>query len=270
MVSQLIYQTAMVTGASSGLGEEFAHQLGSRCGTLILVARREERLVALREELMAKHDGLRVEAFAADLSIDSDLVSLLIALRTKGLFPDLLVNNAGLGDYGEFTSSDWSRIDQMLQVNIRALTKLCHAIAPVMSELGGGSILNVSSLAGDIPIPDFAVYAATKAYVSSFSEALRIELRAANINVTMLCPGPIKTEFGDVARRAPGAINGLPEKSLFYVDKHQAVAEAIVAMQRGKARCYPGLPVYAASVVLGLLPLAIVRLIMATRPRQID
>lgn len=270
MESQLIYQTAMVTGASSGLGEEFARQLGSRCATLVLVARREERLLALREELMAEHEGLRVEAFAADLSIDSDLVSLLTAFRMKGLFPDLLVNNAGLGDYGEFVESDWSRVDQMLQVNIRALTKLCHSIAPVMREFGGGSILNVSSLAGDIPIPDFAVYAATKAYVSSFSEALRIELHDANINVTMLCPGPIKTEFGDVARRTSGASNGLPRESFFYIEKEQAVSEAILAMQRGKARCYPGFPVCAASVVLGLLPLAIVRFIMATRPRQID
>ena len=162
--------------------------------------------------------------------------------------------------------------EQQLLIRIETGREPTHAfeLVPLMKQRGWGAIINVSSLAGLLPIPDFAVYAATKAYVSSFSEALRIELRSQNINVTMLCPGPIKTEFGDVARSDSSADNGLPDSSFFYVEKERAVAEAIDAMQRGKARCYPGFPVCATSVVLGLLPLAILRLIMGTRPRRVD
>ncbi|QQL46399.1 SDR family oxidoreductase [Sulfuriroseicoccus oceanibius] len=259
----------MITGASAGLGEEFARQLAVRCGTLVLVARRGERLDQLKAELEEHHLGLRVEPVVTDLSTDEGLTVLLRTLKEKGLFPDLLINNAGLGDYGEFATAEWSRIDAMLQVNIRALTKLCHALAPVMKALGGGSILNVSSLGGDIPIPDFAVYAATKAYVSSFSEALRIELREFNVNVTTLCPGPIETEFGSVARRSAGQETGLPARSWFYVEREQAVHGAIQTMLKGGARHYPGTQVACLAAVLGILPLAAIRLIMGFRPRQV-
>ena len=138
---------------------------------------------------------------------DQELDSLVSGLAMQGLVPDLLVNNAGLGDYGEFAAADWERVEAMLRVNIRALTRLCHAVVPAMRELGGGSIINVSSLASIVPMPDFAVYAATKAYVTSFSEALRLEVETHGIRVLALCPGPVPTEFGDVARR-PGWPDG--------------------------------------------------------------
>jgi short-subunit dehydrogenase len=134
-------------------------------------------------------------------------------------------------------------------------------------EKGSGAILNVSSLASTLPIPDFAVYAATKAYVSSFSEALRIELAESGVNVTHLCPGPVKTEFGEVSRRA-GSSEGMPAHALFYVPKEQVVAEAIAGLDGGKARVFPGLKIAAAGLLIGAIPLVALRLVMGFRPRR--
>jgi short-subunit dehydrogenase len=148
------------------------------------------------------------------------------------------------------------------------LTHLSHLFAPKMIKQGAGVILNVSSLASTMPIPDFAVYAATKAYVSSFTEALRIELREHGVRVMSLCPGPVKTEFGEVARRE-GASKGMPpaHKS-FYVSKEQVVAEALSGIDHDKARVFPGLQVAAAGLLIGALPLAVLRLLMSHRPRK--
>ncbi len=165
------FDTALVTGASAGIGEEFGHQLAPLCRRLVLVARRRSRLLDLARTLRGANPGLDVHVFEADLSNDASVDALVSGLAMQGLVPDLLVNNAGLGDYGDFASAPWDRIEAMLKVNVRALTRLCHSVVPAMKEMGGGSVINVSSLASILPIPDFAVYAATKAYVTSFSEA---------------------------------------------------------------------------------------------------
>lgn len=262
------FSCAVVTGASSGLGAEFAMQLAGHVDRLVLVARREERLKRLAEEIREAYPRVAVLVVSADLSRSEERLSMVGNLAEVGFLPDLLVNNAGLGDYGEFVTADWQSIEKMLRVNVEALTHLSHLFAPEMARRGSGTILNVSSLASTLPIPDFAVYAATKAYVSSFSEALRIELRDDGVNVMSLCPGPVKTEFGDVARRE-GGDSGMPSvRSYFYVPKEQVVAEAIEGLLRGKARVFPGVQVAVAGLLIGAVPLVLLRLLMKNRPRR--
>lgn len=257
----------LITGASAGLGEEFARQLASRARSMVLVARRGDRLSALAGELAASAD-VKVRCFEADLADPEQRVQLFEALEEKSLFPDLLINNAGMGDYGTFVEADWEKLETMMRLNMEGLTHLTHLFLPAMRERRRGAIMNISSLASILPIPDFAVYAATKAYVSSFSEALRIELREDGISVLAVCPGPVHTEFGSVAARGPGdAFDGMRE--WFYVRKEQVVAEAIRAMDADHARVYPGWQIALAAAGISLLPLALLRLIMATRPRRV-
>jgi short-subunit dehydrogenase len=261
------FHCALVTGASAGIGAEFARQLAPHCDALALVARRADRLAQLADRLQKRHPNLRVFAIEADLTDPEARLQTVAHLRDLGLVPDLLINNAGLGDYGEFASSDWEKISAMLRVNIEALTHLTHAIVPSMVAAGKGSILNVSSLASILPIPEFAVYAATKAYVSSFSEALRLELRGHGIHVTALCPGPVKTEFGEVARRKGGG-KEFPARGWFYVSVEQVVREAIAGLANNRPRVYPGLKIAVAAVAISLIPLAVLRFGMGFRPRR--
>ena len=262
-----MFDCAMVTGASSGLGEEFAWQLAGNVGKLVLVARRAERLERIAAELREAFPHTAVMVIAADLAEPWDRLAAMGKASSAGFAPDLLVNNAGLGDYGEFVTADWAGIEAMLKVNVEALTHLSHLAAPHMIRRGGGGILNVSSLASTLPIPDFAVYAATKAYVSSFSEALRIELRDHGVRVMSLCPGPVKTEFGEIARRE-GSSEGMPAHALFYVPKEQVVAEALRGLERDCARVFPGLKIALAGLAIGALPLFLLRMVMARRPRR--
>lgn len=265
MPSTKTYACALVTGASSGLGAEFARQLAGRCRFLVLTARRETLLQALADELRATNPNLEVAVVAADVTEPADRERILEAC--EGRPPELLVNNAGMGDYGEFVSSDWSKIERMLRLNVEALTAMSHVVAPWMVANGGGDIIQVSSLASLMPIPDFAVYAATKAYVSSFSEALRLELREHGIRVTALCPGPVHTEFGNVARRGESKDES-PFRTWAYVHATQVVEEALAGVESNRPRVYPGLKIAAAAVVLGLIPLGLMRLAMSTRPRR--
>lgn len=262
------YNCALITGASSGLGAEFAHQLATRCHRMILLARREDRLEELQAQLIGYGADLQIEIIVSDLSDRSQRQQVIEHMKEKGWQPDLLINNAGLGDYGEFSESEWEKTELMMEVNMTALTHFTHAFLPAMLVAGQGSILNVSSLASLLPIPDFAVYAATKSYVSSFSEALRIELKGTGVNVTALCPGPVHTEFGDVAQREhlPKEFNA---REMVYVNKEQVVREALAGLERNSARVYPGLLVAAAALGIGLLPIAAIRLIMSSRPRRI-
>lgn len=264
---EMTFDCAMVTGASSGLGEEFARQLAGKVDKLVLVARREDRLELLAEELRRNSPHTAVMIIAVDLADPGDRFFAIAKAADAGFMPDLLVNNAGLGDYGEFVTAEWANLEAMLKVNIEALTHLSHLAAPNMIRRGGGGILNVSSLASTLPIPDFAVYAATKAYVSSFTEALRIELHEHGIQVMSLCPGPVRTEFGEIARRE-GSSEGMPAHAHFYVPKEQVVAEALRGMERGCARVFPGLKIALAGLAIGALPLFVLRMVMSRRPRR--
>jgi len=259
------FSCALVTGASAGLGEEFAFQLAPRVDVLVLVARRAERLRVLTQALNEVFPGLRVEVVTADLTAEGGCQRVADSLSELGLVPDLLVNNAGMGDYGEFVTAEWSKLEAMLRLNVEALTRLTHAVLPGMIARGGGAVVNVSSLACLLPIPDFAVYAATKAYVSSFSEALRIELKEHGIPVLAVCPGPVRTEFGEVARRDPERD---PAIGAFYVSKERVVEDALLALDRNRARVYPGLKIAVAAAVIAALPLCAIRLVMGRRPRR--
>jgi len=193
--------TALITGASAGLGAEFARQLAPIASRLILVGRRADRLTALAAELQASRSDLRIDTIAADLSQSSERERLAVQIIREEIPLNLLVNNAGLGDLGPFDDADWSRLAPVLDVNIVALTHLTHLLLPMLRSQRPSGILNVSSVAGFYPLPEMAVYAATKSYVTSFSEALRMELAPAGITVTALCPGPVPTEFFEVASR---------------------------------------------------------------------
>ena len=261
------FRCVLITGASSGLGLEYANQLAPHVETLILVARREELLSGIAQELVARHPELRVKTYSSDLADAAGRNHLLNALWQENLYPDCLINNAGMGDYGEFRTSDWGKIEQMIRLNMEALTHLTHALLPGLIAKRG-AILNLSSLASVLPIPDFAVYAATKAYVTSFSEGLRLELRDQGVRVLAVCPGPIKTNFGEIARRS--STSELPVKEAFYVPAAKVVRDSIKALLKDRPRIYPGLKVAAAATLIGLLPLAAIRFAMSSRPRRSD
>ena len=221
-------KVALVTGASAGLGVEFARQLSKRGHRLVLAARRKDRLEELAKELG------RARAVAIDLSKANAAAKLLADLEANGEVVDLLVNNAGFGLIGRFAELDAKRLRQMIDLNVGALTDLCRAVAPGMIKRRGGAILNVASTAAFQPGPKMAVYFATKAFVLSLSEALHEELKPHGIKVSCLCPGPTRTEFDEVAgfggngafdRLAMGAAE-VVEIGLDGLDKDKAVVIA--------------------------------------------
>jgi short-subunit dehydrogenase len=248
---------ALVTGASAGLGREFARQLAPRARVLILAARRENRLQELAAELA--RPGLEIRTHAVDLADPQQLEALIDALSAERI--DLLVNNAGVGDHGLFEKSEWARVQGMLDTNIRALTRLTHALLPQLLRSHRGAILNVSSIAALIPVPRMAVYAATKAYVSSFTEGLRAELRGYGVTVTALLPGPIDTEFFVRAER-PGVASGVVNSGFFKIPAWQAVHEALEAAEHGRARIISGWQVWAVMLLVSALPIALIRLFL--------
>jgi uncharacterized protein len=261
------YACALITGASAGLGEEFARQLAPRVIRMVLVARRQDRLEMLAAAIRADFPDTTVTVMVADLADPAERIRLSESLSSQGMMPDLLVNNAGLGDYGEFLTAEWPRLEAMLRVNVEALTHLTHLFIPGMQRQGGGAVVNLSSLASLLPIPDFAVYAAAKAYVTSFSEALRIELREHGIRVLAVCPGPVHTEFGQVARRSANH-PGMPGREAFYVPREQVVAESLLALDQDRARVYPAFKTAAAALLISAVPIVLLRLIMGRRPRR--
>jgi short-subunit dehydrogenase len=263
--------TVLITGASAGIGREFARQLAPAVNTMILVARRNDRLEALELELKIINPHLEVFCRQLDLRDHAGLEKFCDWLDESGLSVDLLVNNAGLGDRGAFIDSEWERIQAMLKVNIETLTYLTYRILPGMRKSGCGAILNVSSAASLVPVPHLAVYAATKAYVTSFSEGLRAELRHANISVTALCPGPVPTEFADVANRGSQAISSSSSANdIFSVSVQEVVRQGLNAVSRDKARVIPGTLMRLAMAMVAFIPMYLKRIILnaqATREK---
>ena len=242
-------------------------QLAPRVKHLVLVARRAALLEDLALRIRQTFPLVTVSVHATDLAVAEERDRLIQALAEQGHAPDLLVNNAGLGDYGEFATAEWPKLEAMLRVNVEALTHLAHALVPGMIRGGRGAVVNVSSLACLLPIPDFAVYAATKAYVTSFSEALRIELRGHRIPVLAVCPGPVHTNFGKVAHREEH-VPGMPVREWFYVPREQVVRESLTALRQDRARIYPGLKTAAAALAISAVPIVLMRLVMGSRPRK--
>jgi short-subunit dehydrogenase len=240
-VSAFAGKTALVSGASAGLGEEFAVQLAALgVARMTLVARRADRLEEIGAGLKAVRTDLRVEILPCDLGNDAAVTELLRGWDAAGFSPDIVINNAGFGDLGTLETSDAPKIEQMLAVNVVALTRLTHWAVPRMLKKRAGWICNVGSTAGMLPLPSFAVYGATKAYVNSFTEAVRTELHGSGVSVLALCPGPVETEFGQVASRPTGKRKFAPPAFL-CVTKEEVVRETLARLENGGGRLVPGL-----------------------------
>jgi short-subunit dehydrogenase len=197
-VNYYLGRTALVTGASAGLGIEFARELASRGSNLVLVARRRDRLEALARELKVAH-GLDVTIISRDLSTYRAGKLLMADIERRGLTIDVVINNAGFGTYGPLATEDADRIADEVSLNVNALVDITRAALPGMVERDRGIIVNVASTAAFQPLANFAVYAATKAFVLSFTEAIWGETEHSNVRALALCPGATATEFVDIA-----------------------------------------------------------------------
>jgi short-subunit dehydrogenase len=220
----------LITGASAGLGVDFARQLGARGRRLVLVARRKDRLDTLCAELG------NARAVELDLSEAGAIDRLMADLAAHGEEIELLVNNAGFGLTGRFADLDGKRQRQMIDLNCGALVELAHAVLPGMIGRQSGAILNVASTAAFQPGPGMAVYFATKAFVLSFSEALHEEVKGHGVKVSALCPGPTATEFGEVAGFGPSN----PSSKLAAASA-PVVAAGLRGLERNQAVVIPGL-----------------------------
>jgi short-subunit dehydrogenase len=206
-----VSSAALVTGASSGIGAAIAKELASRGYSIALVARREERLRSLATDLTSEH-GVAAEAISCDLGDPDERDRLADELRGRGRSVEVLVNNAGFGHQADFATSPRERMVEMVRLNVEAVVDLTSRFMGPMVERGRGSVINIASTAAFQPLPGSAVYAASKSFVLSFSEAIRTELRGSGVTVTAVCPGPVKTEFTEVAgvggveERTPGAV----------------------------------------------------------------
>lgn len=237
--------TALVTGASSGIGDAFARLLAARGHDLVLVARRADRLHALARELTQAH-GTACEVLVADLA-DRGAAHAVEQRAAAGV--DLLVANAGIGSAGRFAQLDVDSETRVVDVNVTSLVRLVHSAVGPMINRGSGGILAVSSVAGFQPAPGTATYAATKAFVTSFSQALHEEVRGSGVTVTCLCPGFTRTEMA-IGAAVPGWLFLTPER---------VAAEGLAALEAGRALCVPGLPYKMLAGVVRVAPRALVR-----------
>jgi uncharacterized protein len=217
--------TALVTGASMGIGAAFARELAARQYNLVLVARSQDKLYAIAEELQTRY-GIKVQVIVGDLTDAKTPLFIFETVTRWDWSIDVLINNAGFGDYGEFATRDRTRQLAMIQLNIMALVELTHLFLPTMQARRSGSIINVASIAAFQPMPYLSVYAATKAFVLSFSEAIRVENQQLGINVQCLCPGATESNFT--------AASGL-ETAFGDFDRKPALADATLVVQESLA-----------------------------------
>jgi short-subunit dehydrogenase len=225
-----VAETALITGASSGIGEEFARQLAERGYDLVLVARREDRLKDLAEELPTK-----ATVIPCDLANEAD--KLEGKVKQRKLQVDLLVNNAGFGLRGRFAELDAARQAEMVRLNCEAVIVLSGAFLPPMIERDSGGIITVASSAGMQPLPYEAVYAASKAFALNFTDALNTELKGTSVRAMSVNPGPVPTEWQGVA----GYEGGVPPKTVpGHIDAAQVVRESLRAYDRGRRSIIPG------------------------------
>lgn len=248
-MSKLPFHRALVTGASSGIGEAFARALAARGSDLVVVARRRERLDALASELSGHH-AANVDVVVADLTDEADVARVEALLRETEL--DLLVNNAGIGSEGPFHESDPGVQRAMLRLNVEAVLRLSQAALPGMVERGRGAVINVSSGMAFLPAPDYATYAASKAFVNSFSEALSEELRDTGVRVQALCPGLIRTEFQEQA-----GVDASRFPDFVWMEPDDVARESLEALERGTVVCVPGLGYRIATGLTSLMPRAL-------------
>lgn len=244
--------TVLVTGASAGIGRELAVQLAARAGTLVLLARRAGRLEELRASLLAQHPRLKVVALPVNLSDEGEAGRVVAEAREQAGPVDILVNNAGVGDQELFDRADWSRTRQLLQTNVVAVAQLTAALVPSMVARGRGGVLNVGSGAGLTIMPVSAAYSASKHFVDGFSEALRADLAGTGVVVTQVCPGPVDSEFDQVAGTAGGMTGGPPQ--FLRISAARCAREALAGFDRGAPLVFPGRAYRAVMHLVPLLP----------------
>jgi short-subunit dehydrogenase len=239
--------TALVTGASSGIGEHIARELAKRGHGVTLTARREERLRALADDLAGKH-GIRAEVVAADLTVPADREKLAREIEARGLTVEILVNNAGFGTGGRFQDIDREQELSQVRILCEAVIDLTHRFLGPMVERRRGAILNVASTAGMQPMPYSASYSAAKAHALTFSEALHQEVKPVGVTVTALCPGPVQTEFFDKGH----PVKDTPRIAWEPVEK--VASAGVKALESGRRVVIPGLPMRTAMALGHYVP----------------
>jgi len=243
--------TVLVTGASSGIGMSIARLVAPRAKTLVLVARRVERLEELKRALVEARPALRVEVIPCDLASREEVAKLVTQVADRGLAVDVLVNNAGVGMMGLFERADAQKTAFMIDLNVTSLTLLTLAFLPGMVERRRGGVLNISSGFGLAFTPMFAVYLATKHYVTGFTEGLCADLAGTGVVATQVCPGPVKTEF----EQTMGNSTGAKVPAFIEISAEHCARAAVSAFDRGRAMVVPG------------ITMKIVMLINAVSPR---
>lgn len=233
-MGKLSGKRALVTGASSGIGQEIARELARHGADLIVVARREERLQALAKELTEKH-GVDVRVHAADLGKPASAPPLFEATEGAGVPVDLLINNAGIAVYEDFLSVPWERQEAVLQLNLISLTQMTRLFAPAMVGRGWGRIMNVSSISGYLPTPCFAVYGAGKSYVMNFTETIDYEMRGTGVRAICVSPGGTWTEFSDHGNQKMKSAG-----KLFMMSAERCAKIAVKKMLRGRRNVVTG------------------------------
>ena len=248
---------ALVTGATAGIGAAFVAQLAREGSDLVLVARTESRLLVQAEQLQQRY-GITVQAIAADLSTNEGLGRVEARVADPEAPIDLLINNAGFGLDADFLDSDIAAEDGMLAVNVRAVMRLTHAVLPMMVARGSGGVINVSSVAGSVPTATGATYAASKAWVSAFTESLSMLLKGKGVQVTALCPGFTRTDFHD---RVGVSRGGVPER--LWLDAADVVSAGLRDHRRGAVISIPGVQYKVSVIGSRLFPRRLLRWVSA-------
>jgi short-subunit dehydrogenase len=251
----------LITGASSGIGRELARLIAPRARSLVLVARRIDRLEALRAELMQAHKNLQVRLEPCDLS-DPDAAARLCDRLRDGDAVDVLVNNAGVGDFAPYDRADWGRVRALIDLNITSLALLTWRFVGGMVERGRGGILNISSGYGFAFSPGLAAYSGSKHFVTGFTESLRLDLVGTGVVVTQVCPGPVATEFDAVA----GATGMVPK--WIHISPEACARAALRGFLRGRAMVVPGFGMKLMRFLLAFTPRVVQRLVQAPFGRR--
>lgn len=251
--------TALVTGATAGLGAEFASQLAAESYDLVLVARDTARLEAAQQQL-AQQYAVQVEVLSADLTTDDGCAAVAARIADLEQPVDVVINNAGFGMYQVFGTGDIADEERQLDLNVRAVLRLSHAAVRAMTARGKGRIINVSSVAGFVPRGSNASYSAGKAWVIMFSEALSVQLRSSGVTVTAICPGFTRTEFHE---RASADMSHVPER--MWLDASDVVREGLADAFKGKPISVPSRQYRTLLTAVRVLPRPLLRRIMARR-----
>ena len=258
------WRTALVTGASSGIGRAFATELAGRGTDVVVVARRQERLEELAAELASAH-GRAIEVLAADLAEPSSLAEVEARLADPSRPVDLLVNCAGFGTQGLFAELPVEGEDEEIRVNVLALVRLTRAALPAMIERGHGGVVNVSSVAGEQPIPRWATYTASKAFVTTFSRAVNAELHGTGVHVLTLLPGFVRSEFQDVSGYGANFVPGPA-----WTTAEQVARTALADLERGRDSSIPGVHYRALAAASRLAPWALSRRFLRVATRKLS